>query len=103
MIFEKTNIDLGQVKYPEDVVYPIKVTNNSNRVSQLSMQSASCSCTTGLANPNPLQPGQEGVLNMKFRSSKKHRGFKGSTTASFYYTDDTGGRTQQITLNVEVV
>ena len=68
--FEIESFDLGDVKFRQVVTKTIRITNTTNNPLHIKTPQASCSCTTGYTEENPLPPNSSTNLKINFDSSK---------------------------------
>ena len=72
--FSTLEFNMGEVVFGQQKQYHIIVTNNSSEVVELHNTGSSCSCTTGLTSPNPIDAYKEANFNITFDSNKAGRG-----------------------------
>ncbi len=64
-------VDLGTVTEGDTVFHTYKFTNTGNIPLVLTNVSASCGCTTPSYSTDPVAPGEEGFISVKFNSRNK--------------------------------
>jgi len=71
MIFEKDVYDFGKIKQGEKVSYSYKFKNTGKSPLIISNATATCGCTIPKYSQEPLNPGEEGVIEVIFDSKNK--------------------------------
>jgi hypothetical protein len=69
--FTATVWDFGRIKEGVQVTHTYKFKNTGNEELVISSCSASCGCTTPLCDQQPVSPGEEGKIKVKFDSKNK--------------------------------
>ena|SRR5688572_17318004 len=69
--FEKDNHEFGEIQQGERVTYAFKFKNTGKAPLVISSASASCGCTVPEYTKTPVQPGEEGYINVTFDSAGK--------------------------------
>ena len=67
--FEYLDFDFGLIFEGEEVVHKFKFTNKGGAVLIISDVSASCGCTIPTYSKEPIEPGEDGYVEVKFNSS----------------------------------
>ncbi len=69
--FETDNHEFGEIVQGERVSYAFKFKNTGDAPLVISSASASCGCTVPEYTKTPVEPGEEGFINVIFDSSGK--------------------------------
>ena len=69
--FETDNHEFGEIQQGESVTYAFKFKNTGKAPLVISSASASCGCTVPEYTKAPVEPGEEGYINVTFDSSGK--------------------------------
>ena len=69
--FETDNHEFGEILQGERVSFAFKFKNTGNAPLVISSASASCGCTVPEYTKTPIEPGDEGFVNVTFDSSGK--------------------------------
>ena len=69
MQFEHIDFDFGLIYEGEEVVHKYKFKNVGNATLIISDVSASCGCTIPTFSKEPIKPGEEGFIEVRFDSS----------------------------------
>ena len=75
MQFAQVEHDFGKIIQGEKVSYSFKFKNTGNADLVIAKVSTSCGCTAGDYPKDPVRPGEEGIIEVKFDSSGK-QGFQ---------------------------
>lgn len=99
--FDKTEFDLGNVKYGQTVTVTAIVTNTNSVPVSLSTTNSSCSCTTGQVEYSTLNPNSKSEFKITFNSNKSGRGTQAKSINLDYTIDRvTKSKTFRIKANV---
>jgi len=69
--FQSDNHEFGEIQQGEKVSYAFKFTNTGKAPLVISSASASCGCTVPEYTKTPVQPGEDGYINVTFDSEGK--------------------------------
>jgi hypothetical protein len=69
--FEKDNYSFGTIKEGESVKFSFKFKNNGNEDLIIGEAKGSCGCTVPKYPTHPIEPGDEGVIDVEFNSAGK--------------------------------
>lgn len=68
LVLDREGVDLGQVVNGEIRTFDVLVRNAGNGTLVIEAVSTSCGCTTASVEPSTIEPGQSGVLQVRFDS-----------------------------------
>ena len=71
MVFEQEIYDFGKIEEGEKVSFAFKFKNTGKTPLIISDAAASCGCTVPEKPEDPIEPGQEGLINVVFNSTGK--------------------------------
>jgi len=71
MEFKHTTWDFGKITEGEVVTHTFKFTNTGNETLVITKCTASCGCTTPKCTSDPIPPGEEGEIVVKFDSHNR--------------------------------
>lgn len=97
--FEKTVHDFGKVFSGEVVTYAFKVANTGNAPLIILDTHSGCICTVGDFTREPIPPGEEGRIRVKFNSA----GRRGFLTESVRVITNAEPQEQILQIRVEVI
>ncbi len=97
--FEKDVHDFGRIIQGEQVSFGFKFKNSGNAVLLISSVSSSCGCTIASYPDKPLQPGEEGVVTIRFDS----RGRRGMQIKTVTLLANTQPNTKQLTVQANII
>jgi hypothetical protein len=69
--FEKDNYSFGTINEGESVKFSFKFKNNGNEDLIIGEAKGSCGCTVPKYPTHPIEPGDEGVIDVEFNSAGK--------------------------------
>lgn len=69
--FESDNHEFGEINQGDKVTFAFKFRNTGKAPLVISSASASCGCTVPEFTKTPVEPGEEGVINVTFDSTGK--------------------------------
>jgi len=78
--FEKVEHDFGTITQGEQAEYSFKFTNTGNQDLLIANALASCGCTVPEYSKEPIKPGVQGLIKVKFNSDYRLDGFEKSIT-----------------------
>lgn len=78
--FEKTIHDFGTITQSEQAEYSFKFTNTGNQDLLISNAVASCGCTVPEYSKEPIRPGSQGMIKVKFNSDYRLDAFEKAVT-----------------------
>ena len=96
--FEKTEIDYGSIKKSADGIREFKFTNTGDIPLILDRCKGSCGCTVPKCPKEPIAPGEEGVIEVKFNS----KGKKNKQTKTVTINANTVPEQTRITISANV-
>jgi len=70
MVFENETIDYGTVPHNADGKREFVFTNNGNKPLIIESTQGSCGCTVPTTPKEPIQPGQKGVIGVKYATDR---------------------------------
>ncbi len=71
IVFEKENYMFGTIKEGESVKFAFKFKNEGNEDLIIGDAKGSCGCTVPKFPTHPIEPGEEGVIDVEFNSAGK--------------------------------
>lgn len=71
MSFPEVEYDFGTITEGDEVMHVFTIMNTGNRDLLISDVRASCGCTIPTYSKRPISPGEEGYIQVKFRSKGK--------------------------------
>lgn len=74
--FEKMNHDFGTITQGEQAEYSFKFTNTGNQDLIIANAQASCGCTVPEYSKEPIKPGAQGLIKVKFNSDYRLDAFE---------------------------
>ncbi len=96
--FETDNHEFGEIQQGEKVSYAFKFKNTGKSPLVISNASASCGCTVPEYTKDPVQPGEEGFINITFDSSGK----SGMTSKTVTLIANTIPNTKVLTISADI-
>jgi hypothetical protein len=81
MQVDSPTVDLGTIYEGDTIMHTYKFKNTGNMPLVLSAVNASCGCTTPSYSSEPVQPGENGFINVKFNSKGKEGKLNKTVTA----------------------
>lgn len=96
--FETDNHEFGEIQQGEKVTYAFKFKNTGKSPLVISSASASCGCTVPEYTKTPVQPGEEGFINVTFDSSGK----SGMTSKTVTLIANTIPNTKVLTISADI-
>ena len=78
---DSQSVDLGTITEGDTIIHVYKFTNAGNMPLVLSSVNASCGCTTPSYSNAPVQPGEQGFIQVKFNSKGKEGKLSKTVTA----------------------
>ncbi len=78
---DSQSVDLGTITEGDTIIHVYKFKNTGNMPLILSSVSASCGCTTPSYSDKPVQPGEQGFIQVKFNSKGKEGKLSKTVTA----------------------
>lgn len=78
---DSQSVDLGTITEGDTIIHVYKFKNTGNMPLVLSSVSASCGCTTPSYSNAPVQPGEQGFIQVKFNSKGKEGKLSKTVTA----------------------
>jgi hypothetical protein len=81
MQVDSPTVDLGKIYEGDTIMHTYKFKNTGNMPLVLSAVNASCGCTTPSYSSEPVQPGENGFINVKFNSKGKEGKLNKTVTA----------------------
>lgn len=69
--FEQTTFEFGEIMDGDKVEHVFKFTNTGDEPLVISNAKGSCGCTVPQWPKNPIQPGEEGEIKVKYNSKNK--------------------------------
>ena len=96
--FETDNHEFGEIVQGEKVTYAFKFKNTGKAPLVISNASASCGCTVPEFTKTPVQPGEEGFINVTFDSSGK----SGMTSKTVTLIANTIPNTKVLTISADI-
>jgi hypothetical protein len=81
MQVDSPTVDLGKIFEGDTIMHTYKFKNTGNMPLVLSAVNASCGCTTPSYSSDPVQPGENGFINVKFNSKGKEGKLNKTVTA----------------------
>ncbi len=97
--FETDNHEFGEIQQGEKVTYAFKFKNSGKAPLVISTASASCGCTVPEYTKDPVQPGEEGFINVTFDSSGK----SGMTSKTVTLIANTIPNTKVLTISADIL
>lgn len=76
ILFEKTDHDFGTITQGEQAEYSFKFTNTGSADLLISTAQASCGCTIPEFSKEPIRPGAQGLIKVKFNSDYRLDAFE---------------------------
>lgn len=70
MVFENETIDYGTIPHNADGKREFVFTNNGNKPLVIESTQGSCGCTVPTTPKEPIQPGQKGVIGVKYATDR---------------------------------
>lgn len=70
MVFENETIDYGTIPHNADGKREFVFTNNGNKPLIIESTQGSCGCTVPTTPKDPIQPGQKGVIGVKYATDR---------------------------------
>lgn len=70
MVFENETIDYGTIPHNADGKREFVFTNNGNKPLIIESTQGSCGCTVPTTPKEPIQPGQKGVIGVKYATDR---------------------------------
>lgn len=80
--FEKTDHDFGTITQGEQTEYSFKFKNTGDADLIVSAATASCGCTVPEFSKEPIKPGGQGLIKVKFNSDYRLDGFEKAVTVT---------------------
>ena len=80
MAFDKTTHDFGEIKQGGTVAYSFNFTNTGKAPLVITEAHSSCGCTVPTYPHDPIQPGQQGTIEVSFNSKNKSGDVKKTVT-----------------------
>jgi Protein of unknown function (DUF1573) len=96
--FEKDNHEFGEIIQGERVTYAFKFKNTGDAPLVISSASASCGCTVPEYTKTPVEPGEEGFINVTFDSAGK----SGMTSKTVTLIANTVPNTKVLTISADI-
>jgi hypothetical protein len=96
--FESDNHEFGEIIEGEKVSYAFKFKNTGNAALVISSASASCGCTVPEYTKAPVEPGDEGFINVTFNSEGK----SGMTSKTVTLIANTIPNTKVLTISADI-
>ena len=97
--FEETTHYFGTIHSGERMSYDFKFTNTGNAVLIISQASGSCGCTVPEYPKDPIKPGEEGIIKVKYNSE----GHSGMVSKTVTLLANTIPNTKVLTISAEVL
>ena len=97
--FEETTHDFGTIHSGERMSYDFKFTNTGNAALIISQATGSCGCTIPEYPKDPIKPGDDGVIKVKYNSE----GQGGQISKTITILANTIPNTKVLTISAEVV
>jgi hypothetical protein len=97
--FEREFHDFGRVIQGEQVSFGFKFKNSGDAMLLISSVSSSCGCAVASFPDKPMQPGEEGVITVRFDS----RGRRGTQTKTVTLMANTQPNTKQLSIQANVI
>lgn len=102
LTFDKTQFDLGDVKFGNTKQQNIIVTNNTSEAISIQSTSSSCSCTSGRMQSNPIEAYKTGIFHVFFDTTKTGKGSQ-VKSITLNWVEDGQQRNQAIKFTVNVI
>jgi len=99
MVFEETNYEFGIIKEGEIIHHSYRFTNTGKIPLLISGARSTCGCTIPDYPRDPVQPGESGVIKVKFNSHGK----LGTQKKPIYITANTYPSLNMISIEGEVI
>jgi hypothetical protein len=96
--FESDNHEFGEIVQGEKVSYSFKFKNTGNAPLVISTATASCGCTVPEYSKTPVQPGEEGFINVTFDSGGK----SGMVSKTVTVIANTTPNTKVLTISADI-
>ncbi len=96
--FETDNHEFGEIVQGERVTYAFKFKNTGNAPLVISNASASCGCTVPEYTKTPVEPGEEGYINVTFDSAGK----SGMVSKTVTLIANTTPNTKVLTISADI-
>jgi len=97
--FETDNHEFGEIQQGEKVTYAFKFKNTGKAPLVISSASATCGCTVPEYTKTPVQPGEEGFINVTFDSAGK----SGMTSKTVTLIANTIPNTKVLTISADIL
>ena len=97
--FEETTHYFGTIHSGERMSYDFKFKNDGNAALIISQASGSCGCTVPEYPKDPIKPGEEGVIKVKYNSE----GHGGMISKTITLLANTIPSTKVLTISAEVI
>jgi hypothetical protein len=99
MVFENETIDYGTIPHNADGKREFVFTNNGNKALTIESTQGSCGCTVPSKPEKPIQPGEKGVIGVKYATDRVGQFTKTVTVKS----NATGQETKVLTIKGNVL
>ncbi len=96
--FETDNHEFGEIVQGERVTYAFKFKNTGNAPLVISNASATCGCTVPEYTKTPVEPGDEGYINVTFDSAGK----SGMVSKTVTLIANTTPNTKVLTISADI-
>ncbi|UPT69398.1 MAG: DUF1573 domain-containing protein [Flavobacterium sp. JAD_PAG50586_2] len=100
MLFENETIDYGTVPHNSDGKREFVFVNNGNKPLIIESTQGSCGCTVPTKPEKPIQPGERGVIGVKYDTSRGGQPFTKTVTVK---SNATGQETKVLTIKGNVL
>lgn len=102
--FEKTSHDFGKIEKGGEATYDFKFTNTGDSALIITGVRTTCGCTSPTWTRTPVEPGQTGIINVKYLTTSRPGRFnKNVTVNSNSKTPENPDGSVPLNINGEVI